>query len=73
MSLPFGLAAAAPPFSCRLLEQLIRFVIRSLNVTNLTVYKARGEEVPQSFGKYLIEQQAFLGLSNDETAYLAGG
>ncbi|KAJ2933261.1 hypothetical protein H1R20_g3821, partial [Candolleomyces eurysporus] len=32
----------------------------------------RGEEVPQSFGKYLIERQAELELSDDETAYLAG-
>ncbi|KAE9402946.1 cytochrome P450 [Gymnopus androsaceus JB14] len=33
---------------------------------------ARGEEVPSSFGKYLIEQQPSLGLSDNETAYLAG-
>ncbi|KAF9058911.1 cytochrome P450 [Rhodocollybia butyracea] len=32
----------------------------------------RGEEVPASFGKYLIEHQASLGLSDNETAYLAG-
>ncbi|KAH6903412.1 cytochrome P450 [Coprinopsis sp. MPI-PUGE-AT-0042] len=32
----------------------------------------RGEEVPQSFGKYLLERQAELELSDDETAYLAG-
>lgn len=32
----------------------------------------RGEEVPASFGKYLIEQQASLGLSDNEMAYLAG-
>ncbi|KAJ2917541.1 hypothetical protein MD484_g2847, partial [Candolleomyces efflorescens] len=32
----------------------------------------RGEEVPQSFGKYLVERQAELELSDDETAYLAG-
>ncbi|TFK23725.1 cytochrome P450 [Coprinopsis marcescibilis] len=31
-----------------------------------------GEEVPQSFGKYLLERQAELELSDDETAYLAG-
>ncbi|KAF9560649.1 cytochrome P450 [Agrocybe pediades] len=34
--------------------------------------KERGEEIPQSFGKYLIERQAELELSDDETAYLAG-
>jgi len=32
----------------------------------------RGEEVPACFGKYLIEQQPSLGLSDDEIAYLAG-
>lgn len=32
----------------------------------------RGEEVPQSFGKYLLERQTELELSDDETAYLAG-
>ncbi|PPQ96503.1 hypothetical protein CVT26_010438 [Gymnopilus dilepis] len=32
----------------------------------------RGEEVPQSFGKYLLERQKELELSDDETAYLAG-
>ena len=31
-----------------------------------------GEEVPQSFGKYLLERQKELELSDDETAYLAG-
>jgi len=30
------------------------------------------EEIPQSFGKYLIERQKELELSDDETAYLAG-
>jgi len=34
--------------------------------------QARDEEVPQSFGKYLIERQKELELSDDETAYLAG-
>ncbi|KAF9262694.1 cytochrome P450 [Marasmius fiardii PR-910] len=33
---------------------------------------ARNEPVPSSFGKYLIEKQAELGLDDDETAYLAG-
>ncbi|KAJ3991791.1 cytochrome P450 [Lentinula boryana] len=32
----------------------------------------RGEEVPASFGKYLIQKQPMLGLSDDEIAYLAG-
>ncbi|KAE9405427.1 cytochrome P450 [Gymnopus androsaceus JB14] len=32
----------------------------------------REEEVPACFGKYLIEQQPSLGLSDDEIAYLAG-
>jgi len=34
--------------------------------------QACDEEVPQSFGKYLIERQKELELSDDETAYLAG-
>ncbi|KAK0201132.1 cytochrome P450 [Desarmillaria ectypa] len=33
---------------------------------------ARGDEVPSSFGKYLIERQNEYQLNNDETAYLAG-
>lgn len=33
---------------------------------------ARGEPTPQSFSKYLLSQQTSLGLSDDETAYLAG-
>jgi len=33
----------------------------------------RREEVPPSFGKYIVERQAELGLSDNETAYLAGG
>ncbi|KAJ3769963.1 cytochrome P450 [Lentinula raphanica] len=33
---------------------------------------SRGEEIPASFGKYLIEKQSMLGLSDDEIAYLAG-
>ncbi|KAF8186770.1 cytochrome P450 [Pholiota molesta] len=32
----------------------------------------RGDELPPSFGKYLIERQAELELSTDEMAYLAG-
>ncbi|KAF9482981.1 cytochrome P450 [Pholiota conissans] len=32
----------------------------------------RGEEVPQSFGKYLLERQSELDLSANEMAYLAG-
>jgi cytochrome P450 len=32
----------------------------------------RGEEVPQSFGKYLIERQKELELTDDEASYLAG-
>lgn len=32
----------------------------------------RGEEVGNSFGKYLLDRQAELELSDDETAYLAG-
>ncbi|KDR69933.1 hypothetical protein GALMADRAFT_255243 [Galerina marginata CBS 339.88] len=32
----------------------------------------RGEPVPQSFGKYLLERQNELELSDNETAYLAG-
>lgn len=38
----------------------------------LTVSQAKGEEVANSFGKYLLERQQELGLSDDETAYLAG-
>ncbi|PBK70377.1 cytochrome P450 [Armillaria solidipes] len=33
---------------------------------------ARGDEVPSSFGKYLIERQKEYQLNDDETAYLAG-
>ncbi|KAJ8076753.1 hypothetical protein AAF712_000376 [Marasmius tenuissimus] len=33
---------------------------------------ARNESIPSSFGKYLIEKQAELGLDDNETAYLAG-
>ncbi|PFH44843.1 hypothetical protein AMATHDRAFT_72169 [Amanita thiersii Skay4041] len=33
---------------------------------------ARGEEVPNCFGKYLLERQKELELSDGETAYLAG-
>jgi cytochrome P450 len=33
---------------------------------------ARGEEVPTCFGKYLLERQRELDLSDGETAYLAG-
>ncbi|KAG2024042.1 cytochrome P450 [Coprinopsis cinerea AmutBmut pab1-1] len=43
---------------------------RQLNVVKQAM--DRGEEVPQSFGKYLLERQAELELSDDETAYLAG-
>ncbi|RDB27330.1 O-methylsterigmatocystin oxidoreductase [Hypsizygus marmoreus] len=32
----------------------------------------RGESVPECFGKYLLERQASLALTDDETAYLAG-
>ncbi|KAG6915377.1 hypothetical protein DXG01_011778 [Tephrocybe rancida] len=42
---------------------------------HLSVVKAqmdRGETVPESFAKYLLERQATLQLSDDETAYLAG-
>jgi cytochrome P450 len=35
------------------------------------MFKEKGEELP-SFGKYLLERQMELGLSDDETAYLAG-
>lgn len=31
-----------------------------------------GEEIPQSFGKYLLERQQELNLNEAETAYLAG-
>jgi len=33
---------------------------------------ARGEEVQQSFGRYLVERQKELELSDDEASYLAG-
>ncbi|KAG6828014.1 hypothetical protein H0H87_003076 [Tephrocybe sp. NHM501043] len=32
----------------------------------------RGESIPESFAKYLLERQQTLQLSDDETAYLAG-
>ena len=34
--------------------------------------KERGQEISQSFGKYLLERQKELNLSDNETAYLAG-
>ena len=34
--------------------------------------KEKGQEAPQSFGKYLLERQQDLELSDNETAYLAG-
>jgi len=40
---------------------------------NTVRYKMEcGEEVPLSFGKYLLERQKQLELSDNETAYLAG-
>ena len=36
------------------------------------ILKERGQETPQSFGKYLLERQQELELSDNETAYLAG-
>jgi cytochrome P450 len=36
------------------------------------IVQARGEEVPTCFGKYLLERQRELDLSDGETAYLAG-
>jgi len=38
----------------------------------LFVIQERGEQIPDSFGKYLLEKQKELGLSDNETAYLAG-
>ena len=34
--------------------------------------KEKGQETPQSFGKYLLERQQELELNDNETAYLAG-
>jgi hypothetical protein len=34
--------------------------------------KTKGGEVPNSFGRYLLEKQKVLGLSDNEAAYLAG-
>jgi cytochrome P450 len=34
--------------------------------------KEKDQETPQSFGKYLLERQQELELSDNETAYLAG-
>ena len=36
------------------------------------IFKEKGQETPQSFGKYLLERQNELELSDNETAYLAG-
>ena len=36
------------------------------------MYQARGEEIADCFGKYLLERQGELELSDGETAYLAG-
>ena len=39
---------------------------------SLFVLQERGGQIPDSFGKYLLEKQKELGLSDNETAYLAG-
>ena len=36
------------------------------------LFKEKDQETPQSFGKYLLERQQELELSDNETAYLAG-
>ena len=36
------------------------------------ILKEKDQETPQSFGKYLLERQQELELSDNETAYLAG-
>ena len=51
-------------------EELALFTSQ-LNVIRQNI--ERGEEVPPSFGKYIIERQEELGLSDNEAAYLAGG
>jgi cytochrome P450 len=38
----------------------------------LGIFKESGQEISQSFGKYLLERQKDLELSDNETAYLAG-
>ncbi|KAJ3505865.1 hypothetical protein NLJ89_g7189 [Agrocybe chaxingu] len=50
-------------------EELALFK-RQLNEVKAKI--ERKEAIPESFGKYILEQQAELGLSDDETAYLAG-
>ncbi|KAF9527923.1 cytochrome P450 [Crepidotus variabilis] len=49
---------------------------KSLFVSHLESVKylmEKGEEAPESFGKYLLERQESLNLTDVETAYLAGG
>jgi cytochrome P450 len=41
-------------------------------ISDREFFKERGQEAPQSFGKYLLERQKELELSDNETAYLAG-
>ncbi|TFK33151.1 cytochrome P450 [Crucibulum laeve] len=41
-------------------------------LTSVKEKMERGEGIPQSFGKYLLERQKELELSDNETAYLAG-
>jgi cytochrome P450 len=42
------------------------------NLNDVRLSMERGQEIPQSFGKYLLERQNELDLSDNETAYLAG-
>ncbi|KAG5640716.1 hypothetical protein DXG03_007437 [Asterophora parasitica] len=42
------------------------------HLANVKAQMDRNESIPDSFAKYLLERQSSLGLSDDETAYLAG-
>lgn len=48
------------------------FTVRQRTNIGWGSFKEKGQELPQSFGKYLLERQKELELSDNETAYLAG-
>lgn len=48
------------------------FIVHPRKFLLIAFLKDRGEEAQQSFGKYLIERQNELELSDEEMAYLAG-
>jgi cytochrome P450 len=47
-------------------------VSRHHDYHSLKLEQEKGEAMPESFGKYLLERQNELGLSDGQAAYLAG-